>query len=70
MQERSGPETVVVKLGEIVRLTPKKKKELATAKLIAVTSQEIDRHGEEGSEEDEARLYMDVFRNSGCYGIS
>ena len=59
LQEKTGPETVVVKLGEIVRLTPKKKKELATAKLVVVTSQEIDRHGEEGSEEDEARLYMD-----------
>lgn len=59
LQEKVGLETVVVKLGEIVRLTPKKKKELATAKLVVVTSQEIDRHGEEGSEEDEARLYMD-----------
>jgi hypothetical protein len=59
LQEKTGPDTVVVKLGEIVRLTPKKKKELATAKLVVVTSQEIDRHGEEGSEEDEARLYMD-----------
>jgi hypothetical protein len=59
LQEKTGPETVVVKLGEIVRLTPKKRKELATAKLVVVTSQEIDRHGEEGSEEEEARLYMD-----------
>jgi hypothetical protein len=59
LQEKSGPGTVVVKLGEIVRLTPKKKKELATAKFILVTSQEIDRHGEEASEEDEARHYMD-----------
>lgn len=59
LQEKTGPETVVVKLGEIVRLTPKKKKELAAAKLVVVTSQEIDRHGEEGSGEDEARLYMD-----------
>jgi hypothetical protein len=59
LQERTGLETVVVKLGEIVRLTPKRKKELATAKFVVVTSQEIDRHGEEGSEEDEARIYMD-----------
>ena len=59
LQEKTGPETVIVKLGEIVRLTPKKKKELATPKLVVVTSQEIDRHGEEGSDEDEARLYMD-----------
>lgn len=59
MQDATGPGTIILKLGEIVRLAPKKKKELAAAKFIVVTSQEIDRHGEEGSEEDEARLYMD-----------
>jgi hypothetical protein len=59
LQEKTGAGTAVVKLGEIVRLTPKKKKELVTAKLVVVTSQEIDRLGEERSEEDEARLYMD-----------
>ena len=59
LQEKTGPETVVMKLGEIVRLTPKKKKELATPKLVVVTSQEIDRHGEEGDDEEETRLYID-----------
>ena len=49
----------MLKLGEIIRLTPKKKKELSAAKLLVVTSQEIDRIGEDGSEDDEARIYMD-----------
>ena len=59
LQEKTGEGTLVLKLGEIIRLTPKKKKELSYAKLIVVTSQEIDRIGEGGSEDDEARIYMD-----------
>jgi hypothetical protein len=59
LQEKTGDGTLVLKLGEIIRLTPKKKKELSSAKLIVVTSQEIDRIGEGGSEDDEARIYMD-----------
>jgi len=50
---------VICKLGEIARLTPKRKKELSEPKFIVVTSQEIDRHGEEAGDEDETRLYMD-----------
>jgi hypothetical protein len=50
---------VICKLGEIARLTPKRKKELSEPKFIVVTSQEIDRHGEEASDEEETRLYMD-----------
>jgi len=59
LQERTGEGTLVLKLGEIIRLTPKKKKQLSAAKLLVVTSQEIDRLGEDGSEDDEARIYMD-----------
>lgn len=59
LQEKTGDGTLVLKLGEIIRLTPKKKKELSAAKLLVVTSQEIDRIGEDGSEDDEARIYMD-----------
>lgn len=59
LQEKTGEGTIVLKLGEIIRLTPKKKKELSAAKLLVVTSQEIDRLGEDGSEDDEARIYMD-----------
>lgn len=50
---------VTCKLSDVVRLTPKRKKELQAAQLIVVTSQEIDRHGEEAGEEPETRLYMD-----------
>jgi hypothetical protein len=49
----------ICKLGEIARLTPKRKKELGEVKFIVVTSQEIDRHGEEASDEEETRVYMD-----------
>jgi hypothetical protein len=59
LQSKTGDGTLVLKLGEIIRLTPKKRKELSAAKLLVVTSQEIDRVGEDGSEDDEARIYMD-----------
>lgn len=59
LQERTGDGTVVVKLGEVVRLTPKKKQALTAAKFLVVTSQEIDRLGEGESEDDEARIYME-----------
>jgi len=58
-QERAGVSVKVFKLSDVVRLTPKRKKELAEAQLVVVTSQEIDRHGEEGEEDEETRLYMD-----------
>jgi hypothetical protein len=59
LQEKTGGSTLIVKLGEIIRLTPTKKKVLTDANLIVVTSQEIDRLGEGESEDDEARVYMD-----------
>jgi len=59
LKEKVGNEPLVLKLGEIVRLTPKKKKTLTEATFIVVTSQEIDRLGEVESEDDEARIYMD-----------
>jgi hypothetical protein len=58
-QEKAEVSVKVFKLGDVVRLTPKRKKELSEAQLVVVTSQEIDRHGEEGGEEEETRLYMD-----------
>lgn len=78
LRERTGDGTLVVKLGEVLRITPKKKKDLAAAKLLVVTSQEIDRIGEEGSEDDEARVYMDdvleklrrAIRNLASVGIT
>lgn len=59
LQEQTGEGTMIQKLSEVVRFTPKKKKELSGARLLIVTSQEIDRLGEGGSEDDEARIYMD-----------
>jgi hypothetical protein len=59
LQSQTGDGTVVMKLGEVVRLTPKKKQTLFAAKLLVVTSQEIDRIGEGESEDDEARIYME-----------
>lgn len=59
LQEQTGEGTLVVKLGEVVRVTPKKKQTLSAAKLLVVTSQEIDRIGEGESEDDEARIYME-----------
>jgi hypothetical protein len=51
--------TAVYRLGEVVKLSPKRKKEIEAANLIVVTAQEIDRLGEEGPDEEEYRVYMD-----------
>jgi len=59
LESRVGEGTVVVKLGDIARLTPKKRKDLGAARFLVVTSQEIDRIGEGEGEDDEARIYMD-----------
>jgi hypothetical protein len=59
LESRVGEGTCVVKLGDITRLTPKKRKDLEAARFLVVTSQEIDRIGEGESEDDEARIYMD-----------
>jgi len=49
----------ILKLNELVRLRKHKREELETARVIIVTSQEIDRRGEETEDEDEARIYME-----------
>lgn len=59
IRKASGAPTAVFKLGEIVKLTPKRKKEIEDALLVVVTSQEIDRLGEDASDEEETRSYMD-----------
>lgn len=59
IRKTSGVPTAVFKLGEVVRLTPKRKREIEDASLIVVTSQEIDRLGEDASDEEETRTYMD-----------
>lgn len=50
---------MVLKLAEVLKLGAKRKKELADAKLIIVTSQEIDRLGEEGDDHADTRRWMD-----------
>lgn len=59
MGEKAGVTFLSLKLNEIMKLTPKRKKEIAEAGLIAITSQEIDRLGEEASDESEMRIFMD-----------
>ena len=50
---------MAVKLTDILRIGAKRKKELKGANLIVVTSQEIDRLGEEGDDQAETRRWMD-----------
>ena len=50
---------VVLKLAEVLKLSSKRKKEVSAAKLIVVTSQEIDRLGEEGDDQSDTRRWMD-----------
>lgn len=57
--ERVSNGLVVLKLAEVLKLGSKRKKELAQARLIVVTSQEIDRLGEDGDDQADARRWMD-----------
>lgn len=59
LREKAGVPTAVFRLGEVVKLSPKRKKEIEAANLIVVTAQEIDRLGEEGLDEEEYRIYLD-----------
>ncbi len=53
-----GPVSVL-KLNELTRLRKRKREEIEAAHVVVVTSQEIDRRGEETEDEDEARIYME-----------
>ena len=59
LTETCGVPSLVVKLSEAVRLSPRRRKELAQIQLLVVTSQELDRHGEEAQDDEEVRRYMD-----------
>ena len=59
LKDKSGEDTASLKLGDVVRLTPKKKEALASTRLLVVTSQEIDRLGEGENGDEEARIYME-----------
>ncbi|RLB20529.1 MAG: hypothetical protein DRG76_10835, partial [Deltaproteobacteria bacterium] len=53
------PEPFVCKLSQLVKPSKKIQGQIQDAKVIVVTSQEIDQWGEEGAEEEETRIYMD-----------
>jgi len=58
-RESAGVPSVEMKLGDAARLSAKRKKEVENARLVVVTSREIDRLGEDGASEEETRAYMD-----------
>ena len=51
--------TVVLKLNDLMKPTKKRQQEIIEADILLVTSQEIDRRGEETEDEEEARQFMD-----------
>lgn len=55
----SGFKVHDLKLNELMKPKKSLKDEIAKAELVLVTSQEIDRRGEETSDEEEARRYVD-----------
>jgi hypothetical protein len=59
LAEKIPKDFVVLKLAEVLKLGAKRKKELADSKLIVITSQEIDRLGEEGNDQSDTRRWMD-----------
>lgn len=60
LKENAGISVASFRLGETIKLTPKRKKEIDSAQLIVVTSQEIDRMGEEAGEEEDAKVYIEA----------
>ena len=63
------PDTVVLKLGNIVRPSQKHKEAVKKARMVLVTSQEIDHLGETMEDEDEARRLMEEVRDKLRRGI-
>ena len=59
MDEKLSGGFMALKLTDVLRLGAKRKKEIKEADLIVVTSQEIDRLGEEGDDQAETRRWMD-----------
>jgi PglZ domain len=58
-EEKIPKDLAVLKLAEVLKLSAKRKKELAGSKLIVVTSQEIDSLGEAGDALADTRRWMD-----------
>jgi hypothetical protein len=59
LREVVGGTMAELKLNDLIKPSTKLRGEIERADFVLVTSQEIDRHGEEGEEEDETRRYMD-----------
>ncbi|HOK77036.1 MAG TPA: PglZ domain-containing protein [Verrucomicrobiota bacterium] len=59
LQDVFGEKLLVLKLSELMKPTRKQQERIQQAMLLVVTSQEIDRRGEEAEDEAEARRYMD-----------
>jgi hypothetical protein len=59
LREALGSSVVDLKLNDLSKPSRSLKEAIQGADLIVVTSQEIDRWGEDAEEEDEARRYMD-----------
>jgi hypothetical protein len=59
LAEKASGKIVPLKLAEVLKLGSKRRKELGETKLIVVTSQEIDRLGEEGDDQADTRRWMD-----------
>src|SRR5439155_13631710 len=52
-------QVAVLKLNDLMKPTKKRQQEITEADVLLVTSQEIDRRGEETGDEEEARRFMD-----------
>lgn len=59
LRSRVTGRMVDVKLNQLMKPTKKRREEIEAADFVLVTSQEIDRLGEETDDEEEARRYMD-----------
>ncbi|MBM4092887.1 MAG: PglZ domain-containing protein, partial [Planctomycetes bacterium] len=57
-QQTADGKTALLKLNDLMKPTKQRRDEIEAAELLLVTSQEIDRRGEETSDEEEARLFM------------
>jgi PglZ domain len=58
-QSTTAGRSVVLKLNELMKPSKKRQQEIIAADVVLVTSQEIDRRGEETEDEEEARRFMD-----------
>ena len=58
-QSRVAGQAAVLKLNDLMKPTKRRQQEIADGEIVLVTSQEIDRRGEETEDEEEARRFMD-----------